>query len=89
VSMYYVGRGKDGQVQTNAKPHNAALKEFNFLAASGVGVDSEYSTSEAFSASSHHGADEDGEEGVIYLAFKYAASILSNAARICFTEARP
>ena len=24
-SMYYVGRGKDGQVQTSTKPHNAAL----------------------------------------------------------------
>ena len=25
VSNYYVGRGKDGQVQTSRKPHNAAL----------------------------------------------------------------
>lgn len=25
LSMYYVGRGKDGQVQTSTKPHNAAL----------------------------------------------------------------
>jgi hypothetical protein len=25
VSMYYAGRGKDGQMQTSAKPHNAAL----------------------------------------------------------------
>jgi hypothetical protein len=25
VSMYYVGRGKDGQVRTSTKPHNAAL----------------------------------------------------------------
>jgi hypothetical protein len=25
VSMYYVGRGKDGQVQMSIKPHNAAL----------------------------------------------------------------
>ena len=25
VSMYYVGRGKDGQVQMSTKPHNAAL----------------------------------------------------------------
>jgi hypothetical protein len=25
LSMYYVGRGKDGHVQTSAKPHNAAL----------------------------------------------------------------
>jgi hypothetical protein len=24
-SMYYVGRGKDGQMQTSTKPHNAAL----------------------------------------------------------------
>jgi hypothetical protein len=24
-SMYYVGRGRDGQMQTSAKPHNAAL----------------------------------------------------------------
>jgi hypothetical protein len=24
-SLYYVGRGKDGQVQTSTKPHNAAL----------------------------------------------------------------
>jgi hypothetical protein len=24
-SMYYVGRGKDGQVRTSTKPHNAAL----------------------------------------------------------------
>jgi hypothetical protein len=25
LSMYYVGRGKGSQVQTSAKPHNAAL----------------------------------------------------------------
>ena len=25
VSMYYAGRGKDGQAQTSTKPHNAAL----------------------------------------------------------------
>ena len=25
VSVYYVGRGRDGQMQTSAKPHNAAL----------------------------------------------------------------
>ncbi len=25
VSMYYVGRGKDGQVQMSTKPHSAAL----------------------------------------------------------------
>ena len=25
VSVYYAGRGKDGQVQTCSKPHNAAL----------------------------------------------------------------
>jgi hypothetical protein len=24
-SLYYVGRGKDGQVRTSTKPHNAAL----------------------------------------------------------------
>jgi hypothetical protein len=25
LSMYYIGRGRDGQVQTSTKPHNAAL----------------------------------------------------------------
>jgi hypothetical protein len=25
LSMYYVGRGKDGHMQTSAKAHNAAL----------------------------------------------------------------
>jgi hypothetical protein len=25
LAMYYVGRGKDGQLQTSTKPHNAAL----------------------------------------------------------------
>jgi hypothetical protein len=76
-----------------SQPHSIQKprKESGLFEACGVGMDSEYSTSEAFSASSpNQGADEEGEGGgVIYLAFKYAASIFSSAARICFTEARP
>lgn len=82
-----------GKVQTaipQPNPIQEPWKEFGVLTAEGHGMDSEYSTSEAFSASSpNQGADGEGEEGVTYLAFRYAASIFSSAARICFIEARP